>query len=103
MALEARDNLAREGIHARVVSMPSWELFEAQDEGYRESVLPQAITARVSVEAGITTGWERFVGVAGIAVGIDRFGASAPGPVVLKYLGITPEHVAESAHRVLGK
>ena len=103
VALGARDELAREGVQARLVSMPSWELFEAQDEGYRESVLPKAIVARVSVEAGITTGWERFVGMAGIAVGIDRFGASAPGPAVLKYLGITPEHVAEAAHRVLGK
>jgi len=80
--------------NVRVVSLPCWELFAAQPQPYRDEVLPPAVTARVSVEAGITHGWERWIGAAGAAVGIDRFGASAPGPTVFAELGITSEHVA---------
>ena len=101
--MAARDQLAAQGVRARVVSMPSWELFEEQDAAYRESVLPAAITARVSVEAGITMGWERYVGAAGATVGINRFGESGKGPAVMAHLGITPEHVAQQALAVLGK
>ena len=69
--------------------MPSWELFDEQDAAYRESVLPAAVTARVSVEAGVTMGWERYVGSAGAMVGINRFGESGKGPAVMAHLGIT--------------
>jgi transketolase len=103
VALAARDQLAAQGVKARVVSMPSWELFDAQDAAYRESVLPAAVTARVSVEAGVTLGWERYVGSSGATVGIDRFGESGKGPQVMAYLGITPENVAQKALGLLGK
>ncbi|HUF90387.1 MAG TPA: transketolase [Gemmatimonadota bacterium] len=101
-ALEAREALAAEGIAARVVSMPSWEVFAAQDEEYREAVLPAAVTARVSLEAAATFGWERWIGDRGIAIGVDRFGASAPGDVLLKEYGITAEAMADNARRLVG-
>jgi transketolase len=103
VCLAARSRLAEEGIAARVVSMPSFELFEAQDRSYRESVLPSALRARVSVEAGSSLGWERYVGDLGEIVGLDRFGVSAPGEVVLRELGFTPERVVEAAKRTLGR
>ena len=90
-AVEAHDALVAEGLQVRVVSMPSWELFVAQDAAYRESVLPAAVTRRVSMEAGTTFGWERWVGDAGASVGIDRWGASAPGGTVAKELGLTTD------------
>jgi transketolase len=93
VAIEAADRLAGDGIRARVVSMPSWELFGAQDEAYRDAVLPPDLPS-VSVEAGISQGWERWVDR---SVSIDRFGASAPGPEVLRRLGITAEAVAGAA------
>jgi transketolase len=94
VALEAQKLLAAEGIAARVVSMPCWEAFAAQSEAYRESVLPAAIRARVSIEAGTTFGWERWLAGSGKALGIDRYGASAPGALVLEKLGITAENAA---------
>ena len=94
LALEAQDLLAKEGLRCRVVSMPCWELFEAQDENYRESVLPEAVEARVAVEAGVSFGWERFVGRKGRILGLDRFGASAPGEVNFDKFGFTAENVA---------
>jgi transketolase len=97
VALAARDQLATRGIKARVVSMPSWELFDEQDAAYRDSVLPPAVSARVSVEAGITLGWERYVGQGGRVVGIDRFGESGKGPAVMAHLGITAENVVQQA------
>jgi len=103
VAMAARDHLAEQDIAARVVSMPSWELFDAQDAAYREAVLPAAIKARVTVEAGVTTGWERYAGDAGAMVGIDRFGESGKGPAVMAYLGITAENVVRHALKVLGK
>jgi len=103
VALAARDLLAAHGVQARVVSMPSWELFDVQDAAYRESVLPAAVTARVSVEAGVTMGWERYVGSAGAMVGINRFGESGKGPAVMAHLGITPENVARQALAVSGR
>ncbi len=102
LAVRAREILAGEGVAARVVSLPSWELFAAQPEAYRESVLPDRVRARVSVEAGVTTGWQQFVGLDGLAVGIDRFGASAPYQVVYEKLGVTAEAVAQAAREVLG-
>jgi len=97
-AVEAAEALAADGIHARVVSMPSWELFDAQDQSYRDSVLPPSIPT-LSVEAGVTMGWDRY---ADRAVGIDRFGASAPGPEVLERLGISAANVAQVARELLG-
>ena len=78
IALDAAGLLEEADIRVRVVSMPCWELFEAQDDDYRESVLPRAVTQRVSIEAGATLGWSRYIGDTGIAIGVDRFGASAP-------------------------
>jgi transketolase len=101
VALKARELLAEKDIAARVVSMPSWEIFEAQDEEYKNSVLPPEIEARISVEAGVTMGWERYVGSRGASVGIDRFGASAPGELVLEKLGIKPENVANTTLELL--
>jgi transketolase len=96
IAVEAQAQLAEHGVRTRVVSMPAWDLFEAQDQAYRDEVLPPAVRARVSVEAGITLGWQRWVGDAGAMIGIDgRFGASAPGATVMEHLGFTPEHITE--------
>jgi transketolase len=98
VAVEAQAKLVEHGLAARVVSMPCWELFEREDEAYRESVLPASVRARVSIEAGITLGWQRWIGERGACVGIDgRFGASAPGATVLRELGINSEHVTEVA------
>jgi transketolase len=100
-ALGAADQLAQEGIEAQVVSMPSWELFAEQDASYQNEVLPPDVTARVSVEAGITAGWERHVGPDGRRIGVDRFGASAPGDVVMEKYGFTADRVARAARSVL--
>jgi transketolase len=102
VALEARGLLAEKGVSARVVSMPSWEIFDAQEREYKDSVLPPNVETRVSVEAGVTMGWERYAGFKGASVGIDRFGASAPGETVLERLGITPEKVVNEALELLG-
>jgi transketolase len=101
ICLEAADKLASEGVKARVVSMPSWDLFEQQDSAYRESVLPKAITARVACEAACGFGWERWLGTRGEFVGMTSFGASAPAPVLYKHFGITPDGVAAAAKRSL--
>jgi transketolase len=98
VAVAAAESLGAEGLSVRVVSLPSWELFEAQDPGYRSSVLPAGVPT-VSVEAGVTMGWSRY---AQASVGIDRFGASAPGAVVLDELGINPTHVAATVRSLLG-
>ena len=100
-ALGAADALAQDGIAAQVVSVPSWALFEAQPESYRHAVLPPDVTARVSIEAGVTGGWERYVGPEGASIGVDRFGASAPGEVVMEKYGLTAEHMAEQARRLV--
>jgi transketolase len=102
LALDAREELERAGIPTRVVSMPSWELFAEQDQDWRDRVLPPAITARFSIEAGATFGWERWIGDAGTAIGIDRFGASAPGDVNFERLGFTVEHVVRTVRAKLG-
>ncbi|MCI7551280.1 MAG: transketolase [Actinomycetaceae bacterium] len=101
IALDARQILANEGISARVVSAPCLEWFDEQSDEYRESVLPHTIHARVSVEAGTTFGWSRYIGDAGRAVGIDHFGASAPGAELFERFGITAEVVAQAAHESL--
>ena len=101
VAIAAKRILETDGISARVVSFPCWERFEEQPPSYREAVLLPSVRARVSVEAGCTFGWERYVGEKGASVGIDRFGASAPGDRVLKELGITPENVVSKAKALL--
>jgi transketolase len=102
LAVKAAEQLTAEGKKVRVVSMPSWELFEAQDAAYKESVLPKAVKKRVSVEAGITLGWHKYVGDEGAAIGIDRFGASAPGGICMEKFGFTVENVLATAKSVLG-
>jgi transketolase len=102
LAVEARQQLAGRGIEARVVSLPSWELFDAQTQAYRDSVLPPSVLARVGVEAGVPMGWEKYVGPFGAVVGIeDRFGASAPLKVVMEKYGFTAANVAAKAAEVL--
>lgn len=98
VAVEARKALEAEGIPTRVVSMPSWERFEAQPQAYRDTVLPPAVRARVSVEAGVTTGWQRY---ASAHVGLDHFGASAPAEVLFERFGITPAQVVSAAQGLL--
>lgn len=100
-ALQAADLLGKEGTRVRVVSMPSWELFAKQDATYQESILPKSVKARVSVEAGITMGWRRWVGDEGASVGIDHFGASAPAETLFEKFGFTAENVAASVRSVL--
>jgi len=100
IALEAGMDLQQHGISARVVSLPSWELFEAQPVAYRNEILPPNITARISIEAGVPLGWERYVGLNGVAVGISRFGASAPGKIVYEKLGLTAQRVVDEAMKL---
>ncbi len=103
VAVGAEKLLREKGVAARVVSMPSWELFEEQPQAYRESVLPADVAVRVAVEAGSPLGWYRYVGLHGEVVGMTRFGASAPGKVNFEKFGFTPEHVAARALAVLGR
>jgi transketolase len=101
VALAARDELAKENLSARVVSMPCWSLFAQQPVAYRESVLPHDRRRRVSIEAGVTMGWREWIGDRGVAIGIDRYGASAPGEVILEKLGITVAAVVAAVKRVI--
>lgn len=101
LALAARDELAAEGIGARVVSMPCWELFDRQDREYRDQVLPPGVTARVAVEQASTLGWDRYVGDQGAVIGMHTFGASAPLKQLLTKFGFTPDRVAETARQIL--
>jgi transketolase len=101
LAMGAAEALEKEGIRCRVVSLPSFELFEAQDEAYRESVLPRASRKRVTVEAGSPFGWERYAGDDGAVIGIDRFGASAPAEQIFEAFGLTVEHVTEVGRKVV--
>jgi transketolase len=101
LTLAAADLLAAQGVPARVVSMPCWELFEAQDEAYRASVLPPELAARVAVEAGRTLGWERYVGARGAVMGVDRFGTSAPYEQIYSHFSLTPEGIAATALRLI--
>jgi transketolase len=103
IALEAGEMLKEQKVSARVVSLPSWDLFQAQKKEYRDSVLPPDIKARVSIEAAATLGWERWVGDNGVAIGIDHFGASAQGKVLYEKFGLTAQRVVEKAIQVLRK
>ena len=101
LVVAAREKLAEQKIQARVVSMPSWELFNQQPQAYRETVLPKSVRARLAVEAALPQGWHRYVGDGGEVIGIERFGASAPGNVVMEKLGFTTSHVVERALNLL--
>jgi transketolase len=103
LCVEAHEKLAQEGIRARVVSMPSWELFEQQDRAYRDGVLPPVITARVSVEAASVIGWDRYVGANGAKIGMHGFGASAPLKDVMAKFGFTVENVVTAAKEQIAK
>jgi transketolase len=102
LCVTAAEKLTSEGKKVRVVSMPCWELFEAQDAAYKESVLPKAVTKRVSVEAGVSFGWHKYVGTEGDTVSIDTFGASAPGGVCMEKFGFSVNNVLATAKKVLG-
>jgi transketolase len=101
LAVTAREKLLEQNIQTRVVSMPSWELFDIQPPEYRDSVLPKSIKPRLAVEAALPQGWHRYVGDAGDVIGVERFGASAPGNVVMEKLGFTVDHVVERAVALL--
>ena len=101
LCLEAHERLKAEGIKSRVVSMPSWELFDDQPQEYRDSVLPPEVTARVSVEQASTFGWAKYVGAAGHSIGMHSFGASAPLKELTKKFGFTPEHVVAAARETI--
>jgi transketolase len=103
LCVKAQERLKGHGVKARVVSMPSWNLFDAQDEGYRESVLPKSIRKRVTIEAGARMGWHRWATDEGTVIGIDHYGASAPGDEIMKNFGFTAEHVTAAALRLVGK
>jgi len=102
LALAARAALEAEGVPTRVVSMPSWEVFRAQSASYRQEVLPPELKARVSIEAGVTAGWERWVGEGGASIGLDHFGASAPAELLFEKFGFTVENVVKTAKGLLG-
>ncbi len=101
LILRAAGNLAAEGVNVRIVSFPSWELFERQDQAYRDSILPPSVTARLAVEAGTTFGWERWTGDKGSVIGLDHYGASAPGNLVMQKFGFTVAHVIEESLALL--
>jgi transketolase len=103
LCLTARERLAAEGISARVVSMPSWEIFEEQPESYRNEVLPPEIEARVSIEAASTFGWERYTGTRGTILGMRSFGLSAPMKVVAEHFGFEPEQIVVAARQQASK
>jgi transketolase len=103
LAVEAFSLLQSEGINSRVVSFPSWELFEAQSNEYKESVLLKSVRARVSIEAGVKQGWEKYIGGYGEAISIEKFGASAPYEVLFKEYGFTKENILAAVKRVLVK
>jgi len=103
VALHAAQGLEKQGISSQVVSMPCWELFEQQDQGYKDSVIPPAVKARVGIEAGVEQGWRKYLGEAGVFIGLSSFGVSAPGKVCFEKFGITAEAAVAAALRLLGK
>ena len=103
LGVQAKDELAKDGIDVRVVSMPCMELFEQQSDAYKESVLPKAVRSRVAVEAAVDFGWGKYVGLDGKTVTMTGFGASAPAAVLFKKFGFTAEHVAAIVKEVVKK
>ena len=102
IAMQAATELKAAGILVTVVSMPSFKIFEEQDEAYKMSIFPHGVP-KISVEAGATMGWWKYIGRDGIAIGLDRFGASAPGPIALEKLGISVGHIVEAAKSLVKK
>jgi transketolase len=102
ITLQAGETLAQQNVNVRIVSMPCWKLFDQQPQDYRESVLPNAVRKRISVEAGAKIGWEHYVGLDGKIIGLDHFGASAPGETVMEKYGFTAQHIVEIAQELLG-
>ena len=102
LCLTACDKLVAEGVKTRVVSMPSWELFEEQDAAYRDSVLPPSVTGRVTVEEGSPLGWQRYAGTSGVVLGMRTFGLSAPMKVVAEHFGFTTDNVVAAAKTAMG-
>ena len=102
LVADAAAKLAANGINVRVVSFASWELFSMQDKAYRDKVLPTDVVARLAVEAGVSMGWERWVGDQGGTIAIDRYGASAPAKTLFEHYGLTVERIIEKAGEVLG-
>lgn len=102
LILQAAYALATEGRSVRVVSMPSWALFEAQPQHYRDQVLPPFTELRIAVEAGVTQGWDRWVGPKGKILGINHFGASAPAKTIYEHFGLTVKDIVEQAHAMFG-
>jgi transketolase len=103
LAVEAHEQLVAEGIRSRVISMPSWDIFEHQPQEYQDAVLPPQVTARVAVEQASTFGWERYVGRSGHMIGMKTFGASAPLKELQRKFGFEPEQVAMAAKELLGR
>ncbi len=103
VAVEAHEKLSAEGIRSRVVSMPSWELFEHQPQEYQDEVLPPRVTARVAVEQASTFGWERYIGRSGRIIGMKTFGASAPLKELQRKFGFEPDQVASAAKELVGR
>jgi transketolase len=103
LIVEAADQLQNEGIQVRIISMPSWELFELQDAEYQASILPSEIRVRLAVEAGVPQGWEKYVGNDGDILGINQFGASGHSTDVLQKFGFTPDNVVQHAKNLLAK
>jgi transketolase len=101
--MQTQKKLMELNIRARVVSVPSWEIFREQSPEYQESVLPKSMRNRITVEAASTMGWERFAGLDGIMIGIDRFGASAPAAELMKNFGFTPDNICAAALRLVAK
>ncbi len=103
LAVAAHENLLAQGIRSRVVSMPSWEIFEKQEQAYRDSVLPPNVNARIAVEQASTLGWERYVGRSGHVIGMKTFGASAPLKELQRKYGFEPDQVVAAAKKQLGR
>ena len=101
IALEAGKILEGKNISARIVSMPSWELFEKRSQSYQNRILPPDVTARIAIEAGHSMGWERYTGDRGVVIGINRFGASAPGSMNMEKFGFTAENIVQKAMEIL--
>jgi transketolase len=103
LAVQAHETLVAEGIRSRVVSMPSWDIFDHQPKEYRDTVLPPDVKARVAVEQASTFGWERYVGDAGRVIGMKTFGSSAPLKELQRYFGFEPDRVTAAAKELLGR
>ena len=103
LAIESAETLADEGIASRVVSFPSWDLFEKQPDSYKKKVLPAEINARLAIEAGVSFGWQKWVGDAGDVLAVDRYGASAPGSKVFEEYGFTVSNIVKKAKSMIEK